>query len=278
MTIPITIRAAHINIEQADIMIGGPCVALLADLAKAITIGPMEHARIPTPIAYVGDGKTIGLIDMRAGRLRHHVEGADEDPVIAAHGEYFLPSPGEEAVVTVEVVNETGATLIINPGVQLGVMTFVTIGGEEQQSDTTEPEQATMEMDFHPLHLSDSRQPNYGANGGIPLRADVGYDIKVPAHGSVVIPTGLSIKTPAGHEAQLRSSTRLSMNLSVQNRAVDTTGTDVINVVLVNNADEIVTIKQGDEIADLLIVPVSRPTLVYPGHEAIASSTVQTAI
>jgi dUTP pyrophosphatase len=82
----------------------------------------------------------------------------------------------------------------------------------------------------------------------------------------MMVPTGLMIALPAGFEAQVRPRSGLAAKhgVTVLNSpgTVDADYRGEINVLLINHGDRPFTIKRGERIAQMVIAPVVRATLV----------------
>jgi dUTP pyrophosphatase len=267
MPIELRLQGTHITFEQSDVMMGDSRLALLADVDKVVTIEPRSHARIPTPIAFTGDGKTIALIEMHAGRLSHAL--GQEDEALSVQGEYFLPGQGGEAIVHVDVINETGATLLIRPNTRLGILTFINLGSEnEDVAPVADTAGVPLKATFEPLFISARDRPAYASDGSsIEIRADLAMEATVEAGATMVFTTGLSIDVPAGYEAQLRPNALLPMTVSVENRPISSVAEHLVTIALKNSGDEPIAVKPGQAIAQLVVTPVTRPTLIFTAAE-----------
>lgn len=115
------------------------------------------------------------------------------------------------------------------------------------------------------LPLPDYRSP--GA-AGLDLRAAVGADAAVSlAPGDrALIPTGMIVAIPEGHEGQVRPRSGLALDhgLTVLNApgTIDADYRGEVGVVLVNHGTEPFTVTRGMRIAQLVIAPVTRVSLV----------------
>jgi dUTP pyrophosphatase len=80
-----------------------------------------------------------------------------------------------------------------------------------------------------------------------------------------MIPTGLTIALPAGHEAQVRPRSGLAAKHGVT--CLNTPGTidadyrGEVKVILINLGQEPFVIKRGERIAQMVIAPVTRAEL-----------------
>lgn len=110
------------------------------------------------------------------------------------------------------------------------------------------------------------------AAAGMDLRACLAEDdrnegIKLPSLGRVLIPTGLAVALPNGHEAQIRPRSGLAARhgITVLNSpgTIDADYRGELKVLLVNLGPETVTIAHGERIAQMVIATVTRldPTL-----------------
>jgi dUTP pyrophosphatase len=98
--------------------------------------------------------------------------------------------------------------------------------------------------------------------------ADVGYDLyarkwdTVPAHGSAVFDTGVHIELPANVAGLLVSKSGLNVNHGLTSEGlIDPGFTGSIHVKLYNNTDDDYTVRKGDKISQLLLVPCLTPDL-----------------
>lgn len=128
----------------------------------------------------------------------------------------------------------------------------------------------------HDLPLPSAASP--GA-AGVDLRAAVPEDapLSLAPGARALVPTGLSIAIPAGHEAQVRprSGLALSHGVTVANApgTVDGDYRGEVGVILVNLGDEPFTVARGDRIAQLVMAPVvPASTLVWDVVEELPGS------
>jgi dUTP pyrophosphatase len=81
-----------------------------------------------------------------------------------------------------------------------------------------------------------------------------------------LIPTGLFIELPAGYEAQIRprSGLALKRGLTVLNTpgTIDADYRGEVGVILANFGDASFSVKKGDRIAQIVVVPVTRAEIV----------------
>jgi dUTP pyrophosphatase len=118
-------------------------------------------------------------------------------------------------------------------------------------------------------HGHDLPLPSYQSAlaAGLDLFAAVPADAPVTlvAGGRALIPTGVAIALPEGHEAQVRPRSGLAVRhgLTVLNApgTIDADYRGEIQVLLVNHGGESVAITRGVRIAQLVIAPVMRALL-----------------
>jgi len=118
-------------------------------------------------------------------------------------------------------------------------------------------------------HGADLPLPAYQSDhaAGLDLLAAVPTDIPVViAPGArAMVPTGLSIALPLGHEAQVRPRSGLAARhgLTVLNApgTIDADYRGELQVLLVNFGNEPVTITRGMRIAQLIVAPVTHAKL-----------------
>lgn len=119
------------------------------------------------------------------------------------------------------------------------------------------------------LQLSHARGlplPAYATAGaaGVDLVAAVGEDepVMLAPGGRAAIPTGLVLALPPGHEGQVRarSGRALREGLAVLNApgTIDEDFRGELLVLLVNLGDEVVCIRRGERVAQLVVAPVTR--------------------
>jgi dUTP pyrophosphatase len=81
-----------------------------------------------------------------------------------------------------------------------------------------------------------------------------------------LVPTGLMIAVPPGHEAQVRPRSGLALKhgVTVLNApgTVDADYRGEVSVLLINHGDEPFTIRRGERIAKLVIAAVTQANLV----------------
>jgi dUTP pyrophosphatase len=111
-------------------------------------------------------------------------------------------------------------------------------------------------------HAADLPLPSYATPGaaGADLRAAVDADLVLEPGAHALVPTGLKISLPAGHEAQVRPRSGLAAKhaLTVVNApgTVDADYRGEIHVILINLGTQAVTIERGMRIAQMVVAPV----------------------
>lgn len=117
------------------------------------------------------------------------------------------------------------------------------------------------------------------ANGDIPERATTGasgYDLRA-REGVLLFPgqralikTGLRLALPDGYEAQIRPRSGLALKhgVTVLNSpgTIDSDYRGEVGVILINLGETAASIKPGDRIAQMVIVPVPAVELVPVAH------------
>lgn len=101
---------------------------------------------------------------------------------------------------------------------------------------------------------------------GMDLRADIDGDLTLGPLERAAIPTGLLLALPPDYEAQVRPRSGLALRhgITLLNSpgTVDADYRGEVKVLLVNLSQEPFTLKRGERIAQLVVAPVSRATLV----------------
>lgn len=108
--------------------------------------------------------------------------------------------------------------------------------------------------------------PRYETAGsaGLDLRADEPFTL-APGERRLV-PTGLAIEIPPGHEGQVRARSGLAVRHGVAlvnaPGTVDSDYRGEVKVILVNLGQDAVSFARGDRIAQLVVAPVARVEVV----------------
>ncbi len=106
------------------------------------------------------------------------------------------------------------------------------------------------------------------------LRAALLDELVLPPLGRALVPTGLVLEIPPGYEGQVRPRSGLALRhgISMPNApgTIDSDYRGEISVPMVNLGTEPFTLKRGDRIAQLLILPV--PEVVFEEVEELSGS------
>jgi len=114
----------------------------------------------------------------------------------------------------------------------------------------------------HPLPL-----PQYMTAGaaGMDLLADVDQAEEIAPGARALIPTGIAIELPDGHEAQVRPRSGLALRNGVtllnSPGTIDADYRGEIKVLLINHGDQPFIVRRGDRIAQMVVAPVARAEL-----------------
>jgi dUTP pyrophosphatase len=110
--------------------------------------------------------------------------------------------------------------------------------------------------------------PAYQTAGaaGLDLPAAVEAPLTIAPGSIALVPTGLCLAIPPGHEGQVRPRSGLAVKhgLTVVNApgTIDADYRGEVKVALINLGPAPVTIQRGDRVAQLVIAPVTRAELV----------------
>jgi dUTP pyrophosphatase len=106
------------------------------------------------------------------------------------------------------------------------------------------------------------------------VRANLDSSVELAPLQRMLIPTGLFLEIPEGHEVQVRPRSGLAINQGVT--CLNTPGTidadyrGEVKVILVNLSDRPVTVSHGDRIAQLVVQRVEKA--VWDPVDDLASS------
>ncbi len=96
---------------------------------------------------------------------------------------------------------------------------------------------------------------------GFDLPAAVEGELTIAPNERVLVPTGLAIAVPEGHEAQVRPRSGLALRHGIllpnAPGTIDSDYRGEIQVIVFNTGSEPFTIRRGDRIAQLVIAPVT---------------------
>jgi dUTP pyrophosphatase len=116
-------------------------------------------------------------------------------------------------------------------------------------------------------HGRDLPLPSYQSAqaAGLDLLAAIDTSVTILPGGRALIPTGIAVALPEGHEAQIRPRSGLAAKhgVTVLNSpgTVDADYRGEIKVLLINLGSESVLIERGMRIAQMVIAPVARANL-----------------
>lgn len=117
-------------------------------------------------------------------------------------------------------------------------------------------------------HNADLPLPAYetAQSAGMDLAAAIERDLVLQPGARALVPTGLAIALPDGHEAQVRPRSGLAARngLTVLNSpgTIDADYRGEIKVILINLGSETFVIQRGDRIAQAIIAPVTHVEIV----------------
>ena len=109
------------------------------------------------------------------------------------------------------------------------------------------------------IYSGKGQLPTYAtaASAGMDLRAAIVESISLAPMERKIIPTGISISLPEGHEAQVRPRSGLAVKhgITVLNSpgTIDADYRGEIGVILINLSNEVFTVAPEDRIAQLVI-------------------------
>ena len=119
-------------------------------------------------------------------------------------------------------------------------------------------------------HARDLPVPRYQSAlaAGLDLIAAVPADapVEIAPGGRALIPNGIAIALPAGHEGQIRPRSGLAARygITVLNSpgTVDADYRGEVQVILVNHGAEVFVVRRGMRVAQLVIAPVTQVEIV----------------
>jgi dUTP pyrophosphatase len=101
---------------------------------------------------------------------------------------------------------------------------------------------------------------------GMDLRADIEGELTLEPLQRLAVPTGLALALPPDHEAQVRPRSGLALRhgITLLNSpgTVDADYRGEVKVMLINLSQEPFTLKRGERIAQLVVAPVTRASLI----------------
>jgi len=117
-------------------------------------------------------------------------------------------------------------------------------------------------------HASDLPVPRYETAhaAGLDLMACVAADLVLAPGARALIPTGFAIALPEGFEAQVRPRSGLALRhgITVLNApgTIDADYRGEIGIILINHGEAAFAVTRGLRVAQLVVAPVARATLV----------------
>lgn len=123
-------------------------------------------------------------------------------------------------------------------------------------------------MTVYIKNSSKHKLPNYSTehSAGLDLRANIDEPIVLKPLERILVPTGLFIELPAGHEAQIRPRSGLAFKhgITVLNSpgTIDADYRGEIKVLLVNLSDKDFTISDGERICQMVIAKYQKVELI----------------
>ena len=98
-------------------------------------------------------------------------------------------------------------------------------------------------------------------SAGLDLRAALDEDVVLPPGGRALIPTGIALALPMGHEGQVRPRSGLALRhgITVLNApgTIDADYRGEVKVLMINLGDEPHTVQHGDRIAQMVVASVT---------------------
>jgi dUTP pyrophosphatase len=116
-------------------------------------------------------------------------------------------------------------------------------------------------------HARDLPLPRYETAGaaGLDLLAAVPADLTLAPGARAIVPSGIAIAVPPGHEGQVRPRSGLAAKFGVTllnaPGTIDADYRGEIGIILINHGQETFTVTRGMRIAQLLIAPVAQAEL-----------------
>lgn len=114
------------------------------------------------------------------------------------------------------------------------------------------------------INKSKNELPKYETKGssGMDLRANLDESLIIKPLDRVLVPTGIFLEIPEGHEGQVRARSGLALKkgLSLPNGigTIDSDYRGELKVILINLGKEDIVIENGDRIAQLVFIKYER--------------------
>jgi len=118
------------------------------------------------------------------------------------------------------------------------------------------------------INTSTNELPAYATSGsaGMDIRANLESPVILQPLERQLIPTGLFIELPEGHEAQVRPRSGLAIKQGItclnSPGTVDADYRGALKVILINLSNTVQTVRHGDRIAQMIIAQVERAELI----------------
>lgn len=118
------------------------------------------------------------------------------------------------------------------------------------------------------INKSKNDLPSYATSqsAGLDLRANLEDDIQIKPGERHLITTGIFISLPEGYEAQIRPRSGLALKngITVLNSpgTIDADYRGEIGIILINNSNEVFTIKNSDRIAQMVFNKIEQAEFV----------------
>ncbi|MFI5252293.1 MAG: dUTP diphosphatase [Bacteroidota bacterium] len=116
--------------------------------------------------------------------------------------------------------------------------------------------------------VNDVPLPKYATEGssGMDIYAAVMKDVVMQPGETTLIPSGFKIEIPAGYEAQVRPRSGLALKhgIGILNApgTIDSDYRGEVGIILTNYGKKEFTVKRGERIAQLVIMPVTKAAWV----------------
>ena len=118
------------------------------------------------------------------------------------------------------------------------------------------------------INTSTNELPAYATSGsaGMDIRANLASPVVLQPLERQLIPTGLFIELPEGHEVQVRPRSGLAIKQGItclnSPGTVDADYRGELKVILINLSNTVQTVQHGDRIAQMIIAQVERAELI----------------
>ena len=118
------------------------------------------------------------------------------------------------------------------------------------------------------INTSTNELPAYATSGsaGMDIRANLASPVVLQPLERQLIPTGLFIELPEGHEVQVRPRSGLAIKQGItclnSPGTVDADYRGELKVILINLSNTMQTVRHGDRIAQMIIAQVERAELI----------------